>query len=57
MDVDSMELSLKNLLESRHNSVIDLSLETSNLDNLRTEITSRWAAINEKYKQILATSK
>ncbi len=57
MDVDSMELSLKNLLESRQNSVIDLSLETSKLENLRTEITSRWAVINEKYKQILATSK
>jgi hypothetical protein len=57
MDVDSLELSLKNLLETRKNSVIDLSLETSKLENLRTEIISRWAVINEKYKQILATSR
>jgi hypothetical protein len=56
-DVNSMESSLKNILESKQKKEIDLQAESIRLDALKVDVTSRWTAINEKYKDISTSSR
>jgi hypothetical protein len=56
-DANSMEASLKNLLESKQKKEIDLQAESIRLDALKVDVTSRWTEINEKYKGIFTSSR
>jgi predicted GTPase len=55
-DVESLESSLNNLLESKRSKEVDSQAEAKRLEALKAYISAQWEAINAKYTEI-ATAK
>lgn len=52
-DVESLETSLNNLLESKRNKEVDYDAEAKRLQALKENISAQWEGINAKYSEIV----
>jgi GTPase Era involved in 16S rRNA processing len=52
-DVESLETSLNNLLESKRNKEVDYDAEAKRLQALKENISAQWEDINTKYSEII----
>jgi hypothetical protein len=51
-DVESLQTSLKNLLESKRTKEVNYEAETQRLQALKANISTQWESINAKYTEI-----
>ncbi|MCZ8241998.1 MAG: dynamin family protein [Microcystis sp. LE19-131.1A] len=56
-DVESLESSLNNLLESKRSKEVDAQAEAKRLEALKADISAQWETINVKYKEIATAKK
>jgi hypothetical protein len=56
-DVESLESSLNNLLESKRSKEVDAQAEAKRLEALKADISAQWETINVKYTEIATAKK
>lgn len=56
-DVESLESSLSNLLESKKSKEVDSQAEAKRLEALKSDISAQWETINAKYTEIATAKK
>jgi hypothetical protein len=56
-DVESLESSLNNLLESKRSKEVDAQAEAKRLEALKADISAQWETINAKYTEIATAKK